>query len=383
MTAGKGSRAGYNLGVRSYWRAWTCPTKPWRSGMIAALAAAKALPASHFLSLTILAGVAFGLLAYGRCVSLPFQSSPPDDVGCIRVGLRYAAAPLELPLRYLSGNWIRVPGHASYALDAAWFGLDPRAWHATNLLVHLCNVMLFALAAWIIRRNRIAVLAGTVLFAIWPSGHVAVEWVAARHDLFMLTGFLAALVLYGRWRERGGRGLYAGALAAFVAMLLSKETAITLAFSFILAEALVFRPPLRWRAMAPFALIALAYAVVIVLRFHLLGPAGAPYLQNMGTRASALPRALVAIGQIWSPWLAPAFAALIIGATYADSRLGLWAVLSTCVIVGPPAMLDRTDPIGSWYLYAPAGLVVLSISCAAASALKHGRRRAWARSAGV
>jgi len=374
MTAGTESQTGYNPGVRTYWRARTCPTKPWRSGMIAALAAAKALPASHFLSLSILAGVVFGLLAYGRCVSLPFQSSPPDDVGCIRVGFRYAAAPLELPLRYVGANWIRVPGHASYAVDAAWFGLDPRGWHATNLLIHLCNVVLLACAAWIITRSRLAVFAGTALFAIWPSGHKAVEWVAARHDLFMATGFLATLILYGLWRRRGGVGLYAGALAAFITMLVSKETALALALSFLVAEMLIFQPPIRWRGIAPFVLVSVAYAVFSIVHFHLFSADVPPYLQRMTAGASAVPRVLLAIAQIWSPWFLPAFPAILTMTVWIVPRLGLWALLTSCILVGLPAMLDRTGPVGSWYLYAPASLAVLSMSHAAASALEYARR---------
>jgi len=327
-------------------------------------AALDGLPGVAFPALVVLVSIAAGLMAYGYCASLPFRAVPPDDIGCIRVGFRYAAAPLELPSRYLGPNWIRIPGHISYALNAAISGLDPRGWHRTNLILHLVNALLLAWLVWVITRNRVAVLVAGPAFAAWPSGRMAVEWVAARHDLILATVFLATFLLYALWRQRGIPVLYGASVLACALMLVSKETGVALGFSLLLAEPLLFDPPIRRRAILPFGLMVGAYAGFMVVHFGLFGSGVAPYLAHAGPRAAMIPRLLTALGALWSPWLVAAFPVVIACIICLRPRIGLWSLLTTAAVLALPAMLNRTDPIGGWHLYGPSVLVVLSLSCA-------------------
>jgi len=99
----------------------------------------------------------------------------------------------------------------------------------------------------------------------------------ATQDLLLTLAFFLAVLLFRRWRERGGAGRLLLAGAAFGAALLSKYTALLLAGA-LPAAALLDRAP--WRRIVPAALLLLALGAAVLhagyLPLHLRGPADAP-----------------------------------------------------------------------------------------------------------
>ena len=115
-------------------------------------------------------------------------------------------------------DWTPV-GTLSYALDYRLFGLDARAFHATNLLLHLaCLVLMYFLLCDLEVSASLALLA-TLVFAIHPLQVESVAWVSSRKNL------LAALFGLAFCREF----LAARPLSATLFLLLalgSKGTAV-------------------------------------------------------------------------------------------------------------------------------------------------------------
>jgi len=151
------------------------------------------------------------------------------------------------PAIYLSGfasgqysdGISRLLPNLSLALNYALFGLDPRGYHATNLIFHLLNVVLlagFGRAAMgqlgIAGATPVALLSAAI-FALHPLNSEAVLYCNARPNV-MATGFyLAGLwaVLGAEARRAAGRSAraaWAGFGASLLLALFCKELAVTL-----------------------------------------------------------------------------------------------------------------------------------------------------------
>jgi Tfp pilus assembly protein PilF len=188
------------------------------------------------------------------------------------------------------GHWMPL-SWMTLGLDYLLWGMEPRGYHLTNLLLHAAGAALLALlTARVVRLalgpdaderpNDVALAAGlaALLFAIHPLRVESVAWVTERRDVLS-----ALLALTATWcylssvtdADRSRRW-YLLALTAFAAGLLSKATVLTLPALFALLEVY----PLRrvpadggWFGagsrriagrLAPFALLSLVSALVSV-----------------------------------------------------------------------------------------------------------------------
>ncbi len=132
-------------------------------------------------------------------------------------------------------NFVRPLVCASLDLDYRLWGLEPRGYHATGILLHAFNSWAVFAMAWILfkqsdlaktGRNSLALLSG-LLFVVMPGHTEAVTWISGRPDMlgtfFILYSFLAYLL----GRERKDAGLYfalSGLL--FACALFCKESVI-------------------------------------------------------------------------------------------------------------------------------------------------------------
>jgi len=198
----------------------------------------------------------------------------------------------------------------SYALDYAAWGQEPAGYHATNIAIHLLNVLfLFAFATRLLGHTREGPArsasnwlpaVAAALFAAHPLMTQAVAYVSGRSELLSTTFFLTALlclqpVLHsGRWRW------CAPALLAWGAALACKETAATLPVVVFAWDRLLVAPKqggwsrrLR-RLHAPLIGIVGLGGLARLLTFQLVegNPTGVGMLQNIPTQAIVLWRYL-------------------------------------------------------------------------------------------
>jgi len=176
----------------------------------------------------------------------------------------------------------------SYAVDHALWGMDPRGYHATNVLIHAVNaVLVYVLAGrligaarpgWGVGRRVGAAAAGAVLWAVHPLRVESVAWVTERRDVLSTMFLLGAALAYVRAVGAGGVGVsswraYGVAVVLLLLSLLSKAWGMT----FFVVMLVVDVYPLRrvgvgaiasqrgFRLVmekAPFALLGLVFVVV-------------------------------------------------------------------------------------------------------------------------
>jgi Flp pilus assembly protein TadD len=173
----------------------------------------------------------------------------------------------------------------SFAVDFAMGGLDVRAYHVTNLLLHLVVVaLLFLLTRRTLRRLGWPAPEGLALwisglFALHPLQSQAVSYVSQRAEVLASLFYVLALLLLLEAEERGasrrGAASYAAALLAFVLGLGSKAITVTFPAAWLLYAACFpapepgaggAGPARRWAGRAgragPFLLLSALYAAV-------------------------------------------------------------------------------------------------------------------------
>ena len=116
--------------------------------------------------------------------------------------------------------------YTTFWLEHKLWGFAPAGYHIVNVLLHLANTLL----VWHLLR-RLAVPGAWVVaavFAVHPLHVESVAWVIERKDVLSGLFYFAAVLAWMRFVEQPRRGRYAGALALYVAGLLSKSIVVTL-----------------------------------------------------------------------------------------------------------------------------------------------------------
>jgi protein O-mannosyl-transferase len=158
----------------------------------------------------------------------------------------------------------------SYAIDRTLWGARPAGFHATNVVMHMVNVLLlFAVAAALSapsaaraeRSRRLAPFMAAMLLAVHPMMTEAVGYVSGRSELLCTAFVLASLLCGLRWigDERPRWAMLT--VLFWVGGMLSKETAAVLPVLLLAADWLsaADRRALRHRVLAFHApLIAIA-----------------------------------------------------------------------------------------------------------------------------
>lgn len=166
-------------------------------------------------------------------------------------------------LRWMFGN--TLGGHyipmtwLSFGLDYVLWGMRPAGYHATSVVLHAANAILFYFVARRLLRAAVqadprsltlGATAAALLFSLHPLRVESVAWATERRDVLM--GFFALLcvVAYLRAIDRDGggaphRGWYWTAVGLFGLALLSKSQVVGLPVVLLLLDVYPLRRPLR------------------------------------------------------------------------------------------------------------------------------------------
>jgi protein O-mannosyl-transferase len=238
---------------------------------------ARARGSAWWLAVPLLLAVA----AYARVLDGEFQL---DDLSAV-LGSP-AAQDLATAIRQLPGTLLRggrPVADLTFALDHAVGGGGTRAYHLTNLAIHLGAVVLaYAFSRKVLRlagaaSERATALAAAGLFALHPMQSQAVSYVVQRSEALASGLYLLSLLLLLE-AERPGRGwrslaAWAGGLAAFVLAVGTKPIAVTLPLAWLLLAWMVPDPEGRsglatWRRRlalaAPLLLLDVAGGLAVV-----------------------------------------------------------------------------------------------------------------------
>lgn len=159
---------------------------------------------------------------------------------------------------------------SSFWIEHQLWGTEARFYHATNLALHLLNVVLVLLLIRSFGVPAPVALSAAAVFALHPLQVASVAWVAERKNLLSATFYLAAFLAFVRHRSTGGAWSYAACLAAFTAALLSKTQTLTFPASLVLADLALQKTgrlaksgvkQLTWRIL-PMVFLAVAAALI-------------------------------------------------------------------------------------------------------------------------
>ncbi len=168
---------------------------------------------------------------------------------------------------FVAGNYHPLT-MLSYAVEYRLFGLNPRAYHQTNRLLHALNAALVFALVWSLWRRRAPAILAALLFAVHPMRVESVAWISERKDLLFAFFYLAAVLAYVSYmKDRTKRGRLAGVFVLFLLSLLSKPTAVTLPVVLVLFDLYLGRKLDRraWLEKVPFFILAVAFGALTLV----------------------------------------------------------------------------------------------------------------------
>ena len=205
-----------------------------------------------------------------------------DDFGV--VGL-LSSKPAHYFPRWFVSNWmddiwgytpdeIRPFPAVTYQVAAWWGAASPLANHVINIGFHAVNAALvFGVAETAAGLSLGPAAFAALVFAVLPMQTESVAWITGRVDSMPACFYLAAFLLYARWRARPRAPIYIWSVGVYFVALFTKQNAVTLPAAIVLYDALVVRRPVRpswsWlRPYIPFAALTIGY---LALRYALFG----------------------------------------------------------------------------------------------------------------
>jgi protein O-mannosyl-transferase len=152
----------------------------------------------------------------------------------------------------------------SLALDHAIYGLDPRGFHLTNLLLHVANTVL-VFVVWCRLTGAVArsVLVAA-LFGLHPMHVESVAWVTERKDVLSTLFWLLTILAYVRYVRVATLAAYLLVVVAFALGLLAKPMLVTLPFVLLLLDWWPLDRLDRRAVLEKIPLLVLALAVIVV-----------------------------------------------------------------------------------------------------------------------
>jgi protein O-mannosyl-transferase len=165
---------------------------------------------------------------------------------------------------FVAGNYHPLT-MLSYAVEYRLFGLNPRAYHRTNRLLHGLNTALVFALVWLLWRRRAAAALAALLFAVHPLRVESVSWISERKDVLFALFYLAALAVYVSFaKDRKKRGRLAWTFVLFLLSLLSKPAAVTLPVVLLLIDVYLGRKLDRraWLEKLPFFILAAIFGAL-------------------------------------------------------------------------------------------------------------------------
>jgi len=142
----------------------------------------------------------------------------------------------------ISPSYFRPIGYLSFFVDYAVFSTHAPAYHAENLLIHICSTILVWILLGSMGVKPLHRFLASALFAVHPSRVEGVVFISSRFDLLATLFFLIALILHKASLETHSWSRRWTAAVFFLLALLSKEMAITFPIIAWLADRYLWKP---------------------------------------------------------------------------------------------------------------------------------------------
>ena len=163
-------------------------------------------------------------------------------------------------------NFYRPIQTFSFMIDYVLWQLNPFGYHLTNLIFYMLNVLLIYFLVNRIFGNPDVSFLTSLIFAVHPVNTEAVTYIAGRADPLGTFFFLAAFLMYIRYRaNEKNPAAFLLSIALFSMALLTKEAMLIFPLVLILYDALILNQnsisPKTIRNYLPYFLVLILYAV--------------------------------------------------------------------------------------------------------------------------
>ena len=166
----------------------------------------------------------------------------------------------------------------SYWLDFRAWGLNPAAFHLTNILIHAINVMAFFFILIALSLSPRSAFLGAFLFSVYPLHFENVSWISGRTDLLAFLFAALSILFFIRHLKTPSRLNLPVSGAAYFLGLLCKENVVLLPLVFLFflykKEGKGGPPAHLLFRLWPYALALLSW---FMLRWNALGSASIGY----------------------------------------------------------------------------------------------------------
>ena len=160
-------------------------------------------------------------------------------------------------------NYYRPLQTLSYALNYAIWKLDVRAYHITNITLHIFVALLLYWLAQLLFHNQAVSLLSAILFISHPIHTSAVTYVAGRADPLAALFILSSVIFYIRYAQKEKRTSYFSSLFAYLCALLSKETGLIVPLLLLAYDSLYkSKNRVTLKSHLPFLSLGLIYIVL-------------------------------------------------------------------------------------------------------------------------
>jgi len=222
---------------------------------------------SHLVPLLLLLTATF--VVFGRTLGYDFIFNWDDNAYVFEnqalAGLSFFNIKLAFTNSYV-GNYAPVQ-ILSYMLDNIFWGMNPKGYHLTNLIIHAANGLFFylLLARW--SGKRLWAFAAAFLFLVHPVQVESVAWVSQRKNLLAMFFFLTAFAAWQKYRDQKSTPWYLASLIAFLLAILAKAVAVIFPMIVLLHDARYGNKEKGWRLLKdklPFVVIALLVGLLTI-----------------------------------------------------------------------------------------------------------------------
>jgi tetratricopeptide (TPR) repeat protein len=219
-------------------------------------------------------------LVFGQTVSFQFLNVDDADYvtenPLVRNGLTVRAVERAFTERH-SSNWHPLTW-LSLMVDCQFFGLDPAACHATNVLLHAAT----AVALFLVLRGMTGSLWRSALvaavFAVHPLRAESVAWVSERKDVLSGFFFVIALGAYGKYVKSPSLARYLVVVVLYAMGLTAKPMLVTFPGVILLLD---YWPLKRFEPRGTAREIAAAVRRLTIEKIPLMGLAAASCLVTL------------------------------------------------------------------------------------------------------
>ena len=121
----------------------------------------------------------------------------------------------------------------SYFIDYHVGAGSAMTFHASNLALHLINVLLVFFAALFIFKDIFPAFLASLFFSVHPVQAEAIAWISGRNDPLMMGFVLLSFISFARYRENGNRIMLGASGLFFFLSLFTKESAFIFPLIFL------------------------------------------------------------------------------------------------------------------------------------------------------